>query len=132
MMETLADYGTVAYFGIGVFTTGIFRTWFGMGDAVAATKMAALLLMFVFLLVTLERFSRSRARYHHTSSKYNELPEFRLVGWRAWLASIVCLVPILLGFALPALQLSLWAMETYEEMIDARFLELSFISLHCP
>jgi ABC-type Fe3+ transport system permease subunit len=31
-MEVLADYGTVAYFGIATFTTGIFRTWYGLGD----------------------------------------------------------------------------------------------------
>ena len=29
MMETLADYGTVEYFGIATFTTGILRTWYG-------------------------------------------------------------------------------------------------------
>jgi iron(III) transport system permease protein len=27
LMETLADYGTVDYFGVSTFTTGIFRTW---------------------------------------------------------------------------------------------------------
>ncbi len=28
LMETLADFGTVEYFGVPTFTTGIFRTWF--------------------------------------------------------------------------------------------------------
>jgi len=36
LMETLADYGTVQYFGISTFTTGIFRTWFGLDDVSAA------------------------------------------------------------------------------------------------
>jgi iron(III) transport system permease protein len=28
LMETLADYGTVSYFGVSNFTTGIFNAWF--------------------------------------------------------------------------------------------------------
>ena len=58
LMETLADYGTVSYFGLSVFTTGIFRTWFGLGDSAAAAKLAAILLLFVFTLVIIERASR--------------------------------------------------------------------------
>lgn len=125
LMETLADYGTVSYFGLGVFTTGIFRTWFGLGDSVAAAKLAAILLMFVFSLVIIERWSRKRAQYHHTSNRYKQLPEYQLSGARAWLAMTVCLIPLLLGFILPAFQLSLWAVDTYAEMVDASFLQIT-------
>ena len=83
LMETLADYGTVSYFGLGVFTTGIFRTWFGLGDAAAAAKLAAILLLFVFMLVVIERLSRKRAQYHHTTNRYSALPQYRLSGYRA-------------------------------------------------
>lgn len=31
LMETLNDFGTVQYFGVETFTTGIYRTWFGLG-----------------------------------------------------------------------------------------------------
>ncbi len=130
LMETLADYGTVAYFGIGVFTTGIFRTWFGMGDAVAAAKMASLLLLFVFALILMERASRNRARYHHTSTRYSRLPEYQLTGSRAAGAFLACLVPVFFGFMLPAGQLAVWAVETYPSMVDARFLELSLNSFY--
>ena len=130
LMETLADYGTVAYFGIGVFTTGIFRSWFGMGDAVAAAKMASLLLLFVFALILMERASRNRARYHHTSTRYSRLPEYQLTGSRAAGAFLACLVPVFFGFMLPAGQLAVWAVETYPSMVDARFLELSLNSFY--
>ena len=125
LMETLADYGTVSYFGLGVFTTGIFRTWFGLGDSVAAAKMAALLLMFVFTLVVIERVSRRQARYHHTTNKYSILPEYPLTGMRAGLAFVACLLPVLLGFVIPAGQLTSWAILTYEEMVDASFVRLT-------
>lgn len=125
LMETLADYGTVAYFGLGVFTTGIFRTWFGMGDSVAAAKMSGLLLMFVFTLVIVERLSRRQAKYHHTTNKYTQLPEFRLRGGKAVLAFIVCLLPVVAGFLLPAGQLLAWALQTWQEMVDDSFLRLT-------
>ena len=124
LMETLADYGTVAYFGIGVFTTGIFRTWFGLGDAAAASKMASLLLVFVFALIVIERASRRRAQYHHTSSKYAQLPEYELRGLRAMAAVLACAIPVLLGFALPAAQLAFWAAQTFEQTVDDRFIAL--------
>ncbi len=124
LMETLADYGTVSYFGIGVFTTGIFRTWFGLGDSGAAAKLAAILLLFVFTLVVIERWSRQRAQYHHTTNRYSKLPVYRLTGARALIACIACLMPLLFGFLLPAFQLSLWAIDTYAVMIDSSFYKL--------
>ena len=43
-METLADFGTVSYYGVETLTTGIYRAWQNMGDLVAAAQLAALLL----------------------------------------------------------------------------------------
>ncbi len=124
LMETLADYGTVAYFGLGVFTTGIFRTWFGLGDYTSAANLAALLMLFVFVLIILERVSRNKAQYHNSSGKLTRFSEYRLQGFKAWGAFVICTIPIFLGFFLPAAQLSLWAMETWSEMVDERFFEL--------
>ncbi len=129
LMETLADYGTVSFFGLGVFTTGIFRTWFGLGDAAAASKLAAILLLFVFTLVIIERWSRKRAQYHHTSNRYGALPQYQLRGLHAWLAFFACLLPLLLGFILPAGQLALWALQTYSVMVDASFVRLTLNSI---
>jgi len=129
LMETLADYGTVAYFGLGVFTTGIFRTWFGLGDGAAAAKLAAILLLFVFTLIIIERWSRKRAQYHHATNRYRSLPQYRLRGYRGLLAFSACFGPLLLGFLLPAYQLAVWAIETYPEMVDASFVQLTLNSL---
>ena len=125
LMETLADYGTVAFFGLGVFTTGIFRTWFGLGDYSSAAKLASLLLFFVFALIILERLSRNKARYHNSSGKLTRFSEYRLKGLKAWVAFASCAIPVFLGFFLPAAQLSLWAFETWSEMVDDRFFELA-------
>ncbi len=99
LMETLADYGTVAYFAVPTFTTGIYRAWFSLGDRVAAAQLAGALLAFVLLLLALERASRGRARFHETGRRRGERRP--LSGWQAWAASGVCLLPLLFGFLLP-------------------------------
>jgi iron(III) transport system permease protein len=120
LMETLADYGTVQYFGVSTFTTGIFRTWFGLGDAAAAAQLAAVLMGFVLVLILLERWSRRAARYYDTG-KQQSLPRHRLEGWRMAVGLAVCLVPLTLGFLVPAGQLVVWASRTAGKMLDAEF-----------
>lgn len=122
LMETLADYGTVAYFGVPTFTTGIVRALISMGDRTAAAQLSSLLLAAVFAVLMLERWSRQRLRFHHTSSKYRALPRYDLGGWRALLAILACLAPVALGFLLPAgLLAGLW-LEEAGGAIDRRFL----------
>ena len=121
LMETLNDFGTVDYFAVDTFTTGIYRTWLGLGEAAAAAQLAAILLLFVFSLVIIERWSRRRIRFHHTSTRYRRLPGYQLTGGRALAAFAACVSPILLGFVLPGAALLAWSIETAEEVIDARF-----------
>lgn len=121
MMEALADYGTVQYFGLSTFTTGIFRTWFGLDDTAAAAQLSALMLGVVFILILLERRSRRQARFHHTTTRYKRLPRYRLRGIPSLLAFIGCLAPLLLGFLLPASQLVKWAVQTSSKTLDTHF-----------
>lgn len=100
LMETLADYGTVAYFAVPTFTTAIYRTWFSLGDRAAAAQLAASLLAFVAVLLVCERASRGRARFHDTGRRRAE--RRRLSGRKRWLATAACLTPLAVGFILPA------------------------------
>ena len=109
LMETLADYGTVQYYGVSTFTTGIFRTFYGYGDTAAAAQLAASLLAFVILLVLLERYSRRRARYHSAAESRARADLIPLSGSKALIASLICLSPLMFGFIIPATQLLLWA-----------------------
>lgn len=129
LMETLADYGTVQYFGVSTFTTGIFRTWFGLDDSPAAAQLASVLLGFVFTLILLERYSRRKMRFHHTGQKHHSLPGFELKGWRGGLSFLICLTVFLLGFLIPAGLLVEWSLITYEKMVDAGFYRLVLNSL---
>ncbi|HIK10671.1 MAG TPA: iron ABC transporter permease [Oscillatoriaceae cyanobacterium M33_DOE_052] len=102
LMETLNDFGTVQYFGVQTFTTGIYRTWFGMGERTAATQLAACLLLFVLGLILIERWSRRRAAYYQTTTRYDAVPTYQLQGIRLVGAWVACFLPVGLGFLLPA------------------------------
>ena len=104
------------------YASGIVRALISMGDRTAAAQLSSLLLAAVFAVLMLERWSRQRLRFHHTSSKYRALPRYDLGGWRALLAILACLAPVALGFLLPAALLAgLW-LEDAGGAIDRRFL----------
>ena len=102
LMETLADYGTVSYFGVQTFTTGIYRAWFSLGDRIAAAQLAASLLGFVLVLLLIEQSSRGRARFHNTTGRNRPQPGHRLGGVSAVLAVVACVIPLAIGFVIPA------------------------------
>ncbi|MCX9155474.1 iron ABC transporter permease [Niveibacterium sp. 24ML] len=134
LMETLADYGTVAYFAVDTFTTGIYRAWFSLGDRIASAQLAAILLGFIIALVAFERISRGRARYHNTGARSRPPARSRLRGMAAAGASLVCLVPLALGFLLPAGLLLKMALAEGDAQFGARFLALarnSFLLAGC-
>ena len=102
LMETLNDFGTVEYFGVPTFTTGIYRTWLGMGERAAAAQLAAFLMLFILGLIILERLSRQQAKYYQLSSSAKQLPKYELGFFRGIIAAIICSIPVALGFIVPA------------------------------
>src|SRR5262245_4869505 len=104
-MEAFADYGTVAYFGVPAFTTGIYNAWFSFQDPRAAAQLASILIGFVALALLLERFARGKARFHETGRRDTRPPRFQLRGLKSLGAILVCGLPPLLGFVVPALVL---------------------------
>lgn len=125
LMETLADYGTVSYFGVSTFTTGIYRAWFSLGDRIAAAQLAAALLGFVIVLLLIEHGSRGRARFHNTTGRNRPLSGYRLRGWHAAAATLVCSVPMFLGFLLPAGLLLRLALIEGDAQFGERFIALA-------
>jgi iron(III) transport system permease protein len=129
LMETLADFGTVAYFGVPVFTTGIYRAWFSLGDPVSAAKLSAVLLAFVFALVALERWNRGGMRFHQLGAPAAERKPYQLTGGRAALAVVICMVPLGFGFLLPAGRLAWLAWIGGDAQFGARYLGLLWNSV---
>jgi len=99
----LADFGVAEYFAIPTFSTGIFRSWLAMGDKQAALKLAAMMLVFVAVLVIFEartRTGRSASRDGLATRRGEALVTLGPLGKA--LALIACALPVLLGFLIPA------------------------------
>ena len=104
LMETLADFGVVSYFGIQTFTTGIYKAWLAMDNRLAAAQLATMLLALVLVLLWLEQRAQRRMRFATSTSGRAgsaEAQPQRLAGWRCAGAWVVCLLPVLMGFVAP-------------------------------
>ncbi|WP_425641798.1 ABC transporter permease [Marinomonas gallaica] len=129
MMETLADYGTVQYFGVTTFTTGIMRTFYGFGDLAAASQLAGILLLFVAVLIFSERYSRRKISYHTSGLRKASQRKIELRGMYGVAAFTACAIPVLAGFVIPALVLFYWAM--FEaEAVGWGFIQLAWNSFY--
>lgn len=129
LLEALADFGTVQYYGVQTFTTAIYRTWFGMGDRDGAGQIAVVLLGIAVMLVLIERHSRGRARYHVASNLRERAEPTALSTRWAALAVALCALPILLGFLLPTGHLIQLAMRANVTLIGPAFLRETLHSL---
>jgi iron(III) transport system permease protein len=106
LMETLADFGAVSLLGVDTFTTAIYRTWFGLYSLPAAAQLATLFLLFIALVLVLERLSRRAARF--ALQQAAPLVRVRLRGVQRLLAPLLCALVLLGALGLPLWQLALW------------------------
>ena len=105
LMEVLADYGAVSYFGIQTFATGIFRAWLSFGDRLAAVQLSLGLLAFVLLIFYIEQHNRARLRYAISGSVPRATIAKKLTGKKALFAFSICGLTVLCSFVLPVLGL---------------------------
>jgi iron(III) transport system permease protein len=104
LMETLADFGVGAYFGLTTFTTGIYKAWLVMDDAMAAAQLAATLLAVVACLLWLERRAQARLRFGTSrsgASHGGDARRLRLGAAGSAALTALCALPIVCGFVLP-------------------------------
>ena len=106
VMETLADYGTVQYFGVNTFSVGILKTWFGLNSIESAAQLSIILLILTVSAMLIEKAARRQAKYNVTEHKTE--PCYQLRGKWAVIANIICAVPVILGFIIPTVQLLVW------------------------
>jgi iron(III) transport system permease protein len=129
VMETLNDFGTVDFFAVATLTTGIYDVWLNMNSAAGAAQLAVLTLVIVALLIAAERWARRKQRFHHTTPRYRALTIAPLSPVRAALAFLACLMPVALGFLIPATQLVGFALDHRAAPGTGRFLDLAANSL---
>ena len=122
LMETIADFGTVAHFGVQTLATGIYTTWFTLGDRVASAQMAMSLLAIALLLLFLERL-RARGEAALAQNPNRLLwPRIQLRGPLRWLAFAGCFAPVLLGAIVPTIMLLSLARRSEQDWLSERYL----------
>jgi iron(III) transport system permease protein len=106
LMETVADFGVVSYFGVQTFSAGIYKAWLVMDNRTAAAQLASVLLVVVVLLLHIERRAQQRMRFVSSKGGHKTTTSgapTQLQGSAALLAQTLCSLPVLLGFVLPVL-----------------------------
>lgn len=121
VMEAVSDFGVMDYYGVSTFVTGIFRTWFGMGSVEDASKLASMLMLFIFILIFLERFQRKNKQYKSSGKDFKPISRQQLHGVKNILAFTLCFIPFFFGFLLPFIQLTYWFILSYKDIIDEDF-----------
>lgn len=128
LMETISDFGVVDYFAVPTLTTGIFRTWFSLGDPVSAAQIAAWLFVFAIALVFLEMVSR-RGRVANPLARDAASQPRRLSGLAAAGAVLACVLPVLLGFMVPAIVLARYALIAGDPLLGRNFFDFAWNSI---
>ncbi|MBU3725607.1 MAG: iron ABC transporter permease [Burkholderiaceae bacterium] len=100
VMECFADYGTVAFFSVPTFSTGLFKAWFSYGDRASAAFLGMLMLITMVVLMAFEMRARGGAAWV-TSRAGGRAMHTPVGGSTAFLMAMFCAVPGLLGFLFP-------------------------------
>lgn len=130
LMETLNDFGTVDYFAVRTLTAGLYDVWLGMNNLGGGAQIASLLLIFVMMLIGIEKISRRhRENYQPTSTRFRQLSRKQLTARTALGASFICFLPILLGFVIPAWVLVGYSITYFESSWTSDFRQIIFNSI---
>lgn len=120
-MEVLNDYGTVKYFGLDTFTTGIFRAWFSFGDLNTGVRLAAMLTILVMVLIWLEHKSRGNRGWVTRSTSSSPPLRTQLKGTGLVLGGLAGLTALCISFIFPLAQLVYWVIQTAHKIINHDF-----------
>lgn len=127
-METLGDFGTVAYFAVPTLTTAIYDSWLGYHDLGTASQIALFMLLMIFLFLRLEQYSRHKQKSYQRG--YEKKSTFKpLVGWKLCLALGWCWGLLSLAFIIPFARLLYWAYDYFEQSWNLNFLQFATNSL---
>ncbi|RCW66028.1 iron(III) transport system permease protein [Marinobacter nauticus] len=129
LMETLNDFGTVDFFAVQTLTRGLFDTWMNLGNLGGAAQIATTMLIFVVILVTLERYSRRRQQQYAARDNRDPIHRFTMSFPRQMICVVVCAVPLIFGFIIPGATLGYYAWEYFDVSWNPDFIQNTFNSL---
>ena len=120
LMETLADFGTMAIFNYDTFTTAIYKAWYSLFSLPAAAQLASILILLVLVAVVFEQRSRMKMRYGAVGRSAASR-RITLSPLMAGLAVLYASTVLAVAFIIPLIQLGLWAREVIADDLDSRY-----------
>lgn len=120
LMETLADFGTMAIFNYDTFTTAIYKAWYSLFSLAAAAQLASILILFVLVAVVFEQRSRTKMRYSAVGRSAAQR-RIKLSPALAMLAFVYAGTVLAIAFIIPVTQLALWTREVIDADLDSRY-----------
>lgn len=121
LMETLSDFGAVSIFNYDTFATAIYQAWFGFFSLSAASQLASILVLLVFVLLMIEQRLTARARYTGANQRKGHGDRINLTPTKRWFAFAVALSVFSFAFFIPVLQLFIWGVFVVREDLDLRY-----------
>ncbi len=130
-MECLSDFGTVSFFSVNTLTTGIYNSWLSFDDLNTANQISFILLIFIFLLFSVEIYSRKEAKYHQPGRGFKSITKIKLNGKKSIIPVVICSLIFLLSFIFPVSQMIYWTMKfpKYFQDIDIFKINLNTLML---
>lgn len=114
LMEALNDVGAAQFLGIRTLTASVYTTWIVRTDLAGAAQIAIAMLVVVIALIVFERWARRNQRFAASAQRARPMPPRRLDGVKGLGAFALGFLPILIGFAGPAIYLVVAAIRRIE------------------
>ena len=124
-METLSDFGAVDFFSINTLTTAIYNSWLSFDDLAFSNQLSFYLLIFIFVLFIIEKFSRRSAKYHSPlQGGFKTRIKIELFGLNSFFAFLLCFIIFFLSFIFPISQMLYWTIIYPKNFFDLNIYDL--------
>ena len=124
-METLSDFGAVDFFSINTLTTAIYNSWLSFDDLAFSNQLSFYLLIFIFGLFVVEKFSRRSAKYHSPlQGGFKTRKKIELNGFNSFFAFLLCFIIFFLSFIFPISQMLYWTIIYPKNFFDLNIYDL--------
>ena len=130
MMESMNEFAAFEYYGVNTLSVGVYVTWLEKNNLSGAAQIAIFMLIFVFLLMIIERKLRNKRSFVQKNNNTLAINRVQLVGLRAYIISMICFLPILIGFIFPSIVLLDFIIQRYYEIDIIKYLHLVLNSIY--
>ena len=129
IMESMNEFAAFEYYGVDTLSVGVYITWLGKNNLGGAAQIAIFMLLFVFLLMVIERGLRKKRSFAQINKKLLSSNRIKLSKRKSFFVLTCCTLPILVGFLFPSIVLVDFVLERILEVDILKYTKLLFNSL---